>query len=171
MAIGRPLRIDWQEDAASLRRLYLREHDYQLRPRLHALWLIRQGMSLREAATLVGVHERTVQEWVGWYRTGGIAAVRLPRRAGKGRAAKLSAEQQAQLVDQVGHGRFFTAADAVRWVADSFGVTYSASGMYTLLDRLGCTKKVPRPMNPKTSVEAQAAWKKGAWSPRWPTSA
>jgi transposase len=171
MAIGRPLRIGWQEDAATLHRLYLAEHDYQVRPRLHALWLIRQGHSLRDTAALVGVHERTVQEWIGWYRQGGIAAVRVPHRAGQGRVAYLTAEQQAQLLAQAATGTFFTVFDAVAWVADTFGVTYTAKGMYSLLDRLGCQKKVPRPMNPKTSPEAQTAWKRGAWSPPSPTPA
>lgn len=169
MAIGRPLVVAWREDAPTLRRLYLAEHDHQVRPRLQALWLIRQGRSVRETAALVGVHERTVQQWLGWYRRGGIPAVRAPRRAGKGRVAKLTPAQQAQLVAQAATGCFFTVTDALRWVADTFGVRYTASGMYTLLDRLGCAKKVPRPMNPKTSPEAQAAWKRGAWSPPSPT--
>ena len=168
MVLGRPLEIAWQEDVTTLRGLYLAEHDYQVRPRLHALWLIRAGHSVRESAALVGVHERTVQEWVGWYRTGGIAAVRAPRRAGKGRAARLTPEQQAQLVAHAATGGFFTVADVLDWVANTFGVDYTASGMYTLLARLGCRKKVPRPMNPKTSAEAQLAWKKGAWSPLSP---
>jgi transposase len=171
MAIGRPLRIAWQEDAGTLRRRYLAEQDYQVRPRLHALWLMREGHGLRETARLVGVHERTVQAWVGWYRQGGIPAVRAPRRAGRGRAAYLTAEQQAHLLAQAATGTFFTVADAVAWVAATFGVTYTAKGMYSLLDRLGCHKKVPRPMNPKTSPEAQTAWKRGAWSPPSPTPA
>jgi transposase len=107
------------------------------------------------------VHERTVQEWVGWYRQGGLAAVRAPRRAGKGRAAKRSPEQQSQLVAQAATGSLFTAGEVRTWVADTFGVVDTASSMSTLLNRLGCAKKVPRPMNPKTSVEAQAAWKRG----------
>ena len=171
MVLGRPLRIAWEEDAATLQRLYQAEHDYQVRPRLHALWLIRHGHSLRQTAALVGVHERTVQEWVGWYRAGGLPAVRAPRRAGSGRVAKLSGAQQAQLVAEAARGTFFTVVDAVTWVALTFDVHYTASGMYTLLARLGCRKKVPRPMNPKTSAEAQTAWKKGAWSPRLRTRA
>lgn len=171
MAMGRPLVVDWREDAATLRRLYLAEHDHQRRPRLHALWLIRAGHHVRGAAALVGVHERTVQEWVGWYRRGGLAAVRAPRRAGKGRAAKLTPEQQAQLLAEAATGSFFTVADALNWAAEAFGVSYTSSGMYTLLSRLGCAKKVPRPMNPKTSPEAQAAWEKGGWSPPSPRPA
>ena len=91
--------------------------------------------------------------------------MRAPRRAGTGRAAYLTAEQQAQLVTQTATGTFFTVSDAVTWVQDQWGVVYAPKGMYTLLDRLGCAKTVPRPMNPKTDAEAQTDWERGAWSP------
>jgi transposase len=171
MAGGRPLVVAWAEDAATLGRLYRAEHDYQLRPRLQALWLLRQGRSVGAVAAVVGVNYRTVQDWLGWYRVGGLSEVRRHRRAGKGRAAYLTPEQQARLVAEAATGGFFTAADAVRWAAATFGVTYTTKGMHRLLGRLGCRKKAPRPMNPKTSAEAQAAWKKGGWSAPSPTPA
>lgn len=159
--MGRPLRVAWTHDAATLGRLYRGEPDYQLRPRLQALWLLRQGRSVRETAGIVGAHERTVQQWVSWYRDGGLEVVRGHRRAGRGRPGWLSAEQQAALVAQAATGAFTTARDAVTWVAEQFGVHYRVGGMYRLLARLTIHPKVPRPMNPKTSAEAQAAWKKG----------
>jgi transposase len=171
MAMGRPVVVAWSEDAATLGRLYRSERDNQVRPRLQALWLIQRGRTVREAATLVGVHERTVQEWLGWYRAGGLAAVRGHRRAGKGRAAYLAPDQQAQLVRHTASGAVYTAQDAVEWVEAQFGVRYTRDGIYGLLRRLGVRPKVPRPMNPKTSIEAQDAWKRGAWSPPSPTRA
>lgn len=160
--MGRPLRVVWEQDAVTLGDRYRTEHDYQLRPRLQALWLIRQGRSVRQTAGIVGVHERTVQQWLTWYRVGGLAAVRGHRRAGPGRAAYLSADQQAALLAQAATGSFYTAHDAMRWVVDQFGVHYTVKGMYRLLARLKTHPKVPRPQNPKTSPEAQAAWKRGA---------
>jgi transposase len=171
MAGGRPLVVAWAEDAATLGRLYRTEPDPQLRPRWQALWLLRQGRSVGAVAAVVGVNYRTVQDWLAWYRKGGLAEVRRHRRAGQGRAAYLTPEQQGQLVVESAAGRFFTAADAARWVAETFGVTYTPKGMHRLLRRLGCRKKVPRPMNPKTSAAAQAAWKKGGWSPPSPLRA
>jgi transposase len=171
MAGGRPLVVAWQEDAATLRRLYRAEPDAQIRPRLQALWLLRQGYRMGEVAAVVGVNYRTVQDWLGWYRQGGLPEVRGHRRAGKGRAAYLTRDQQGQLIAEAATGHFFTIADAVAWVVTTFGVTYTAKGMHRLLTRLGCRKKVPRPMNPKTSPEAQAAWKGGAWSAPSPTLA
>lgn len=160
--MGRPLVVQWGEDAETLGALYRAERDYQARPRLHALWLVRQGRSVRETAGVVGVHERTVQQWLAWYRQDGLAGVRVHRRAGRGKAAFLTAEQQAALVAQAATGTFHTAQDAVAWVAEHFGVTYRLKGMYRLLARLTVRPKVPRPVNPKTTAEAQAAWKRGA---------
>jgi transposase len=160
---GRPLVIDWRpkDEAAALKLLYRKERRPDVRPRLHALWLLRGGRSVRAVAQLVGVHERSVQRWVGWYREGGVAAVRAHRQAGTGQPSFLTPEQQAQLWAQAATGAFRTAAEAQQWVEQQFGVTYTAGGMYSLFGRLRIHPKVPRPINPKVDQAAQAAWKKG----------
>src|SRR5581483_2794606 len=141
---------------------YRAERDYQIRPRVQALWLVRQGRSVRETARIVGTHERTVQQWLTWYRQDGLAGIRAHRRQGPGKAAWLTPEQQGALVAEAAKGVFSTAQDAVTWVQEHFGVTYRLTGMYRLLAQLQTHPKVPRPMNPKQSSEAQAAWKRGA---------
>lgn len=164
--MGRPLQIAWQDDEASLRRRYQQERDPELRPRWHALWLARQGRSLRAIAGVRGVDERSVRRWVAWYRAGGVAEVGRRRRGDRrGRAAWLTPEQQARLRGEARHGAFRTAAEAAAWVATTFGVRYTASGMRALLHRLDCRPKVPRPIAEKANPAAQAAWKKGD-SPR-----
>ena len=54
---GRKLTIAWavEDDAASLYARYRRERRADVRPRLHALWLVRTGHSAREAAGVLGV--------------------------------------------------------------------------------------------------------------------
>src|SRR5438045_7288816 len=83
----------------------------QIWPRLHALWLLRASRSLREVAGMIGVHYVMAQQWVAWYRQGGVGAVRAHRRAGPGRAARLTAAQWVQLAAQAVTGAFPTA----RW--------------------------------------------------------
>lgn len=165
---GRPLMIAWRagDDVAALKAAYQREARRDVRPRLHALWLVRTGECLREAARVVGVHERNVQRWIGWYRTGGMAAVAAHRRQGTGKPAFLSAAQQDQLTAHTATGAIRTAAQARAWVAQTFGVTYRPGGMYTLLGRLTIHPKVPRPVNPKADLDAQDRWKKGDARPR-----
>jgi len=110
---------------------------------------------------VIGVEYRTVQRWVGWYRTGGLAAVRSHRLGGPGQLPRLTLEQQEQVAKEVETGRFRSAATNRVWITETFGVTYSEGGMYTLLARLRCAPKVPRPLHAKANLEDQEAWKKG----------
>jgi transposase len=160
---GRPLVIDWraEDDEGALKAAYQQERRADVRPRLHALWLLRAGRPVRAVAAVLGVHERTVQRWLSWYRDGGLPAVRAHRQAGKGQPSFLTADQQQQLWEQAARGAFRTAADAQRWVAAQFGVRYRPGGMYALLGRLRIHPKVPRPVNPKADQVACATWKKG----------
>src|SRR5213079_143775 len=100
---GRKLVIEWaaEDDAAGLQARYRRERQADVRPRLHGLWLPRTGRSARETAGVLGVHERTVQRWIGWYRAGGVAAASGRHAGGQGAPARLSAEQRAELADEV----------------------------------------------------------------------
>jgi transposase len=134
--------------------------------RLQALWQLREGQSVRSTARVLGVGERALQRWVAWYRAGGLAGVRAPRRAGKGRPARLTAAQREALCAHIASGAVHTAQDAVAWVTLEFAVTYRRTGMYSLLGRLGGRPKVPRPANPKSSVAVQEAWKTGGSSRR-----
>jgi transposase len=170
---GRKSVIAWavEDDAASLRARYRRERRPDVRPRLHGLWLLRAGRSAREVAQVLGVHERTVQQWVRWYRDGGLATVTGRHAGGQGAPSFLTAEQREALAAEVATGRFRTAAEIRRWVAETWGVAYTEGGMYALLARLKCAPKVPRPVHEKADHLAQARWKKGASRAPWRRSA
>lgn len=159
--MARPLQIDWREDEQTLYRLYKREKDHQNRTRLQALWLLRPGRSMKEVAELVGVHYRTVQEWVAWYRAGGVSEVLQHRHGGHGgQERRLSEEQEAELKAKAEAGEIRTIQDGVEW-AKTHDVEYTYWGMRGVFVRLGLKKKVPRPKSPQTSDEEQQAWKKG----------
>ena len=141
---------------------YRGERDPALRQRVQALWLLRGDTRLvGEVAAVVGVDYRTVQRWVRWYRSGGLTAVRSHRLGGPGQPPRLTPEQQEQVAKEVETGRFRSAATIRVWITETFGVTYSEGGMYTLLARLRCAPKVPRPLHTKAKLEDQKAWKKG----------
>src|SRR5918994_4026548 len=119
------------------------------------------GGAGRGAAGVLGVHERTVTRWLGWYRAGGLAAVEGRHAGGQGAPAFLTVEQRAALADEVATGQFRTAAEIRRWVEERWGVRYTEGGMYALLHRLRCAPKVPRPVHEQVDHLAQARWKKG----------
>jgi transposase len=161
---GKRVEIEWQaEDTReALRERYRKQERGEVRTRLHALWLLRTGWGLEQVAGAVGVHYRTVQRWVGWYRRGGIGEVCARHGGGHGQLAWLTPEQEAAVAEEAAKGTFATAADVRRWVADQYGVAYQPKGIYGLLRRVRCHPKVPRPMHAKADPEAQEAWKRGA---------
>lgn len=165
---GRAFVVAWREDDSeeALRAAYRAEQRADVRQRLHALWLLRSGeRKLGEVAAVLGVDYRSVQRWVAWYRTGGLEEVRHHHAGGYGQTPRLTAEQQEQLATAVETGRFRNAVAIRAWVAETFGVRYTEGGMYSLLERLRCKPKVPRPLHEKANLKEQEAWKRGGLRP------
>ena len=161
---GRPFVVAWADEDTeeALRTAFREEQRADVRDRLHALWLLRSGeRRLAEVATVLGVQYRTVQRWVGWYREGGLAAIRSHRMGGVGQTPWLTPEEQEEVAREVATGRFRNAAAIGTWIAEQYGVTYREGGLYDLLERLRCKPKVPRPLHAQANPEAQEAWKKG----------
>ena len=132
-----------------------------MRTRLHALWLLRQGQGPTAVAAAVGVSRNSIQLWLRWYRSGGLAEVRAHRRGGPGKPCYLTEAQQAQVVAAAAQGVFGTARAVRDWIEEQFGVVYTVGSMYTLLPRLGIGPKVPRPRHRQADPQAQATWNKG----------
>ena len=164
--MARRLQIEWQEDEATLKQYYLSEKDAQNRTRPQALWQLRRGRTIAEVAEMVGKHPRTVQDWVAWYRQGGLEAVLRHRHGGHGgRQSWLTDEQEDELKAAATAGEVRCIQDGVQWAQEQHGVTYTYWGMRRVFVRLGLRKKVPRPRNPQASAEQQEAWKKGGSVP------
>lgn len=128
--------------------------------------MLREGRALGEVAAVVGVHYRTVQRWVAWYRAGGVAAVRARKMGGTGQAPFLTPAQEAAVAAEVETGCFRTGEEIRTWIAERFEVSYTLGGVYSLLERLACKRKVPRPVHAKADRAAQEAFKKGGLSER-----
>ena len=171
--MARKVSIAWAEDdtAEELHRQYRAEQVPEVRTRLHALWLLRQGQGPTAVAEAVGVGRNAVQRWLRWYRAGGLEAVRSRRRGGPGPASFLTQAQEQQVVAEAATGVFATAQAVRDWIEERFGVAYTRGSLYTLLPRLGIRLKVPRPRHPKTDPQAQETWKKGGSGNVWPRSA
>ena len=127
---------------------------------------MRRGRTTTAVAEMVGKHPRTIQDWIAWYRQGGLEEVLRRRHGGHGgKAARLTAEQLGELKALVSAGQLHGIQDGVRWAQEQHGVPYTYWGMRSVFERLKLRKKVPRPRNPKASAEQQEAWKKGGSAP------
>ncbi len=166
---GRRFVVTWCEEDTpeALRAAYQGERNREFRTRLHGLWLLRCGWQLRSVAQAVGIHYRTVQRWVSWYRKGGIGNVLSHKMGGKGQEPFLAQEAQEQVAQEVATGRFRTVGEIREWIARQYGATYTEGGAYSLLRRLRCSPKVPRPLHVKADLEQQAAWKRGDSGRHW----
>jgi transposase len=144
----------------------LAEKDSQNRTRLQALWQLRRGRTTTEVAELVGKHPRTIQDWVAWYRQGGLEEVLGHRHGGHGgKQSRLTGEQLKALEAAASAGQIHSIQDGVQWAQRQYDVTYTYWGMREVFARLELWKKVPRPRNPQASAEQQEAWKKGDSAP------
>jgi len=123
---------------------------------------LRRGRTTTEVAELVGKHPRTIQDWIAWYRQGGLEEVLRRRHGGHGgQASRLTAKQMDELEALASAGQVRCIQDGVQWAQEQHGVHYTYWGMRGVFDRLDLRKKVPRPRNPKASAAQQEAWKKG----------
>lgn len=122
------LKIAWAESADELKARYKVEKQVERRTRLLALWHLRQSKQIEEVVQLLSVSYRTVQNWLSWYRQGGLEEV-LRRVCGHGsrgaHGAYLTPLQQRAIFAKVQLGEFRTVWDAVAWVQARWGVSYT----------------------------------------------
>lgn len=152
------------DTAEALRSRYRSERHGTRRTWLHALWLLREGHVVAEVARVVGAGRRSVDRWVDWYRTGGLAGVLAHHRGGPGRPRMLTPAQEEQVATEVATGRFRTAQEVGAWVNATFAITLRPRTCYAVLARGRCAPKVPRPCHEKADPTMQEAWKRGALS-------
>ena len=131
--------------------------------KLRALILARRGWFASDIAEALGKSVRTVQQWVGDYNRGGLDGLR-DRRGGNRRY--LSDEQEQQLREHLDalaqdpHRGVRHAGELIPFIEQHFNVTYSLSGLYELLHRLGYVWLMPRPRHEKNDPQAVEAFKK-----------
>jgi transposase len=185
------MKVIWK-DAGDERRLIdlvALTSDAKQRDRYRVVLIAGRGLGGRPAldreqiAAAVGRSRQFVDQWVGRYRSGGIAAL-VPRRQ-PGAARRLTGEQEAQLCAMLDAGpppeegiAAYNGPILRERIEQRFGKVYSLAGVYKLLHRLGYNDLMPRPRHPDTDPAALAAFKKascpGAWltsAPSTPTSA
>lgn len=131
--------------------------------RVQKLRLLKSGRAttLPEAAPLVGVTERSLQNWWRLYRQQGLVAL---MRVEPNRKPRLSEEQQQILVQETSKGQFSTIAEISAWVGENFGIGYTDVGMWKLVRRLKIKKKTPRPSHVNKDPKAVERFKKTSLS-------
>jgi len=124
-------------------RMATARRDSYLAKRIQGLLLVSSGMAERQAAEIVKVKRRTLQEWIFKYRRGGLAA--LEKGPYPGRSPKLTEAQFEELGRIIEQGPETAGLDSDVWtvplavdlVNRLFGVKYHPDHMRKILKRLG----------------------------------
>ena len=151
--------------AAELRRKAARSRDPRAARRMLAIALVLEGRTRTEAAETCGMDRQTLRDWVHRYNDEGLTG--LLNRSAPGPAARLSAEQQAELARWVEEGPDLARDGVVRWrckdlqarIARAFQVRFHERTVGKLLRKLRFRRLSVRPQHPESDVAAQAAFK------------
>lgn len=149
------------ETALELRRREKKEKDARLRLRVQLLRLLKsqEAPSIKDACQICGITPKHGYDLWKRYRNKGLNE--YLRLNWKPRRAKLSAVQQARLLERAGtENGFGSQGEVRRFLQDEFDVYYTQGGVSLLFQRLKIKAKVPRPKNKKASAEEQLAYKK-----------
>ncbi len=123
--------------------------------RLHAILLLDGGQNAQSVCSILQIHPNTLKRWVKTFVTGGEEALTtLNYTGGDG---NLTVAQQQQLVTWL-DAEVRSTAEAVAWVEQQFGVSYTDSGMVKLLKRLDYRFKQPDILPSQADPEKQAEW-------------
>lgn len=160
------LEIRKDRTPAVLRKAARAERDVRAARRMLAIANALDGMSRKEAACAAGMDRQALRDWVIRYNEHGLDG--LYDRWGDGRPPRLSAQEQAELLDIVLAGSdpertgisACTREDFVAICEERFGKTFHPSSMSRVLKRLGLSRQKTRPSHPKKDAAAQAAFKK-----------
>jgi transposase len=135
--------------------------------RYHALWLIAQGHTAKDAAALIGLSSRWVGILVQRYNQHGPAGLRDTRADNPGAAPLLSPELQQTLFQALQtlpeEGGIWTGRKVAAWIKRQTGISTHPQRGWEYMRRLGFTTQTPRPRHAQAaSPEEQTTWKKSS---------
>ena len=126
-----------QEERKRIEKQRHETHDKRMFARLSAVLWVADGCSRQEVAKLLDISLRQLKSWLCIYRNQGLDALGMFHYQGD--PGKLIPGQVQVLKDEVAKGSFRNSNQIIHWVEETFGVTYSSSGIKDLLRRIGVT--------------------------------
>lgn len=136
-------------------RRFKQTDDRRVAERLHAILLLDRGQNANAVSSILHIHSKTLKRWISAFATGGEDALTSFKYVGGD--GWMDDEQVQQFTTWLDTDVRSTA-EAIDWVEQHFGFSYSDSGMRNLLKRLDYRFKQPSVLPAKADVEAQAAW-------------
>ncbi|HEY9624972.1 MAG TPA: helix-turn-helix domain-containing protein [Crinalium sp.] len=156
-------KLEIQESEDELKQLLRSQRAASGKERIHLLYLLKskQAKTVQEAASMLGRHRATVQEWLKQYRKGGIEEL-LKSRPRSGRPRAIPAWAVSALQKRLEEPQGFDGYQAIcDWLKSQLGIVAEYKTVHQLVHyRLQASPKVPRPVSVKQSSEQLEAYKK-----------
>jgi len=163
MARGRPkLRLEIDRDIISKLRQKLRHpRSFKEKEQIQVVLMASSGQHTHEEiAAVVGRARSTVQLWIKGFEAEGMSwfdpKARLPR--GKATAMR-DPGLQKEFEQGLKQGRWVTAVEIQRWLAQEHNLKRSLNSIYYWLGKLKGALKAPRPVHIKKDAAAAEAFK------------
>ena len=155
------MKKEWKDDFWDLYKTK-GQHKYGLK--LFAMHKIQSGMRQSRVSQTLNKSPSTLQRWIRRYESEGLDGL-LNIRPGRGRKAKVVLEKEAFAGDLEGLGKErkggrIRGEDIIDMIEKKYQVSYSLSGTYHLLKRLGMSWITGRSKHPSHYSEAQEEFKK-----------
>ena len=128
---------------------------------------IQERMSYTKVAKIMKYSNQTIIEWVKTFNEGGIDLL-LVIRSGRGRKPRIGnkdedkesfAQAVMSLQEERSGGRII-GQNIVDMIEEKYNQTYSISGVYKVLKRMGLSWVSSRSIHPKANLKQQEAFKK-----------
>ena len=156
-------KLEINETAADLKQLLRTQKTASDKERIQVLYLLKtaQATTIQTAATLLGRHRVTVQEWLRLYRSGGLEAM-LKHKPRSGRRQSLPQWAQDALNQRLHQPEGFESyGEICQWLERQLGISTPYKTVHQLVHyRLKASPKVARPVSAANAEERVEASKK-----------
>lgn len=133
-----------------------KEKNGRVRIRFLALSHLQRGMSHRKTAKILQVSPVSIQNWVNRFRSAGIEGVK-DQTSNCGRNQMFPKNKEKELKELVLKaqknltGGRMIGDDIIDIIKKKYGITYSSSGIYSLMQRIGLVWISSRSQHPKAN--------------------
>ena len=156
-------KLDISESEEELKHLLRIQKTASTKERIQLLYLLKSGQAqtVDQAASLLGRHRVTLQNWLKRYRQGGLDAL-LERKTAPGRQQSIPQWVQDALSKRLAQSEGFNSyGEICQWLETQLGISAPYKTVHKLVHyRLGASPQVAHPQSVDNTDERVETYKK-----------
>ena len=142
-----------EKQRANLRREHRRTRERRQADRIKSLLLLDDGWTYEEVAEVLLLDDETIRRWEKCYLECGLE--QLQQDNYQGSEGKLTTKQEEEVKNHLVRHLYQSTKEIIVYVAETFGVSFSISGMAKLLHRINFVYKKARSIPCKADEQKQ----------------